>query len=232
MNTPLKRALYNLGLRKMAAANGMVMPPPDLPIVENSQEEFSPEELAALEAKMEEAQAQQDAAPIDGEGENVAAEATGVDGSVVEMLIKAYCAEICAAWQYEWARMAALGTARNYLVSECAEHRDEELEHASQIADLLDSLGGVVPFTLSEIEKLNPTPAAPEDPRGNRYTNILASQLVAAEQAAVDLYAKIAEATKEGGREAAMVNNLVVDILTTEQKHVADMIKVSYAIGG
>ena len=243
--TPLREAMINLGLRKMAAAAGAMMPPPDLPVVEeqwnaptdpnptieNPNEQFTPEELAQLEAAAEASQAQQDAAPIAGEGDNTEAELGGIDGAVFQMLIDAYCAEVCAAWQYEWARISALGAGRNYLVSECTEHRDEEWGHATAIADLLDSLGGTIPFSLADIVKNNPTPGAPEE-SNNRDTAILTHQLVEAEQAAVDLYSQIIDATKDGGPVAEMVNNLAVDILTTEQKHVADMIKVSYAIGG
>jgi ferritin-like protein len=189
--------------------------------------QFTPEQQAMIEAQ----QAQQDAAPIQGEGVDTAAEATGEDGMIFEMLVGAYCAEICAAWQYERARIAALGKARNYLVSECEEHRDEELDHAEKLADLLDSFGGEVPFSLSEIEQLNPTPAPPQTDN-NRDTAILAHQLLEAEQGAIDLYTKIEQATRDGGPEATMINNLVVDILTTEQKHAADMIKVGYAIQG
>lgn len=235
--TPLREAMINLGLRKMAAAAGAMMPPPDLPVVEenptleNPAEQMTPEEMAQLQAAVEASQAQQDAAPVAGEGENAAEEAEGADGAVFEMLVAAYKAEVCAAWQYEWARISALGAARNYLVSECEEHRDEEWGHATAIADLLDSLGGTIPFSLIDIVEGNPTPGAPEE-ANNRDTAILAHQLVEAEQAAVDLYSQIIEATKDGGPAAEMVNNLAVDILTTEQKHVADMIKVSYAIGG
>ena len=215
-NEALKKALEQIKMRKMAAATPM---PPD---AVNALPQGTPAEQAMIEAQ----QAAQDAAPQEAP---VPEEVVGLDGAIFEMLVRAYCAEICAAWQYEWARIAALGKARNYLVSECEEHRDEELEHAESIADLLDSLGGELPFTLSEIEQLNPTPAPPQV-ADNRDTAILAKQLLEAEQGAIDLYTQIEQATKEGGREAAMVNNLVVDILTTEQKHAADMIKVGYAI--
>lgn len=150
---------------------------------------------------------------------------------VLDWLVAAYNAEVCAAWQYEWARIAALGKARNYLVSECEEHRDEEWEHAQKLAEMIDFLGGTVPFSLSQIEAQNPTPSPQEDPNGNRDTDILAHQLVDAEEQAVQLYSQIVAVTQgSDDPDAAVVNNLAVDILTTEKKHVADMIKVVYAI--
>ena len=150
---------------------------------------------------------------------------------VLPLLVAAYCAEVDAAWQYEWARISALGSARDYLVSECEEHRDEEWDHATKLAEMIDFFGGTIPFTLSQIEQQNPTPLPAEAPAGQRSTRVLAAQLVDAEEAAVALYSKIIETLKDGGPDAEVVINLVVDILTTEKKHVADMIKVSHAIG-
>lgn len=169
--------------------------------------------------------------PGAGEPGNVAPAEDPIDAQVMSMLLAAYNAEVCAAWQYEWARISSLGTARNYLVSECEEHRDEEWDHAEKIAELIDTFGGTLPFTLSQIEAQNPTPSAPEADN-NRDTSVLVEQLIDAEEAAVELYTQIEAATRDGGPQAIVVNDLVVGILATEQKHVADLIKVSYAIGG
>ena len=225
-NEVLKKALDQIKMRKLAAA-------PDVPTLENPGEYMSPEEQTALQAAIAQQGPQnveQPAPPTGAEATPGAGEPGDQVSQVLPMLLAAYNAEVCAAWQYEWARIAALGKARNYLVSECEEHRYEEWEHAQKLAEMIDFLGGTVPFTLTQIEAQNPTPSPQEDPSGNRDTIILAHQLVEAEEQAVQLYSEIIAATQGGDADAAIVNNLVVDILTTEKKHVADMIKVVYAI--
>ena len=151
-----------------------------------------------------------------------------VQGSpVLGMLIAAYCAEVEAAFQYEWARISCLGKARNYLESECDAHRKEEWEHAEMLAERIDTLGGTIPFTLAQIHEQNPTPGDPEQ-ENNRDSAILAQQIRNAEQAAVKLYTKIEAATADTD---PVTNDMVISILETEQNHVADFEKILMTIG-
>ena len=146
---------------------------------------------------------------------------------IIDMLIAAYCAEKVSEYQYEYAINACLGKSRNYFLSECTEHRQEEHDHADMLATRIDELGGTIPFTLSEVSAQNPG-GDPEEEENNRDTGILTQQIIEAEQTAVQLYSMIEEATRETD---PVTNDMVIGILATEQKHVVDMSKILMTIG-
>lgn len=209
------------------AADRLGALPPEQPVEAAPAEGVAPE----LEEIVAQQGPQNAEIPVEPTGE-AADPGAGQPGEMVEspvlgMLIGAYCAEVEAAFQYEWARISCLGKARNYLESECDAHRKEEWEHAEWLAERIDTLGGTVPFTLAQIHEQNPTPGDPEQ-ENNRDTAILAQQILDAEQAAVDLYTKIEAATADND---PVTNDLVIKILETEQNHVADFTKILMTIG-
>lgn len=153
---------------------------------------------------------------------------TGAEGAdLVDLLIAAYCSEKVSEYQYEQAINACLGNARNYFLSEATEHRDEEREHADLLATRIDELGGTIPFTLEEVAANNPA-GSPEETENNRDTAVLTEQIIEAEQFAVELYSKIEQMTRDAD---PVTNDMIIDILATEQKHVVDMTKVRISIG-
>ena len=139
--------------------------------------------------------------------------------SIVDALIGAYCAEKVSEYQYEFACNACKGKTLGKFLSECEDHRQDEHDHADKLAERIRTLHGTIPFTLAEIHEKNPTEAIPRE-GDNRNTAVLTPQIIKAEEAAVALYQKIADMTKDSD---TVTNNIVVDILEVEQNHVYDM---------
>ena len=192
----------------------------------------APEETA-LEAAIAQQGPQNVEQPVEPTGE-VATPGAGEPGDVMDAmsgkilagLIAAYCSELASAYQYEFARLAALGKARNWFVSECEKHRDEEWGHATLLADRIDVLGGTLPFDLIQVVRQNPATVAQET-ENNRDTEVLRQQILVAEQEAVEIYTALEEMTRDAD---PVTNDMIIGILATEQDHVVDMIKIGYTI--
>ena len=188
------------------------------------------EPIPPAEAAMPTENMEQAAEPMPG-NPNAPAEPeveTGDQGAeLLEMLVRAYCAEKVSEYQYEQAISVCLGNARNYFLSECDEHRQEEHDHADMLAERIDVLGGVTPLTLEEVAALNPA-GSPQETEDNRNTAVLTQQIIEAEQAAVEIYAQIEQMTRDTD---PVTNDMVISILATEQEHVVDMTKVAITIG-
>lgn len=196
-----------------------------------STEELPPEEQAAMGQELAQQEAQNPEVPAEAaggpgpEGPEVAGAAG--EPQIVDMLIAAYCSEKVSEYQYEQAINACLGKARNYFLIEATEHRKEEGDHADMLATRIDELGGVIPFTVEEVAAQNPA-GSPQEVENNRDTAILTQQIIEAEQKAVELYSLIEEATRDTD---PVTNDMIIDILATEQKHVVDMSKILMTIG-
>jgi len=206
------RALKAMSKMRKQAAEEAVAPAQQMPPPEQGMEQVPPGMAEQVVPQ------QQAAAPAP-------EEAPG--NPVLDMLIAAYCAEKVSEYQYEVACNAALGAARNYFLSECTEHRAEEHEHADMLAERIDTLQGVIPFTLEDVAAQNPS-GSPQPVENNRDTAILTQQIIEAEQAAVELYTQIEQATRDID---PVTNDMIVGILATEQKHVVDMTKIAITIG-
>ena len=76
-----------------------------------------------------------------------------VDG-LVSLLIKAFCDEVTAYYQYFTAMHLARGEGRKDAIEEYKEHLDDELEHLEKIALRLEQLGGKPVSDLDEISSL------------------------------------------------------------------------------
>lgn len=211
MNPRTQEALLKI-MRKTAAGEEMMPPPEQMPV----------------EAPTENMEAAAQPMPGNPDAPQQPDVETGEEGAqLVDLLIAAYCAEKVSEYQYEQAINAGLGKARNYFLSECTEHREEEHEHADLLANRIDELGGVIPFTLEEVAANNPA-GSPQEVENNRDTSVLTEQIIEAEQFAVELYSKIEEMTRDND---PVTNDMIIDILATEQKHVVDMTKVAMTIG-
>ena len=228
MNQRTQEALKRIMHKLAADSNVGAMPQP--PPQEAAQhmppapEELPPEVMQQL--------AQQGGADVEQlppeaqEAGDVPAEGAEGPDQLIQALRAAYCAEKVSEYQYENAINVCLGKSRNYFLSECTEHRQEEHDHADLLAERIETLGGTIPFTLEEVAALNPA-GSPEEVENNRDTAVLTAQIVEAEQAAVRLYSTIEEMTRDTD---PVTNDMIIGILATEQKHVVDMMKVEDTI--
>ncbi|HEY76265.1 MAG TPA: ferritin [Thermoflexia bacterium] len=136
---------------------------------------------------------------------------------LVELLNKAFADEWLAYYQYWMGAKLAKGPMREAVAAELLQHATEELAHAEMLALRIIQLGGTPPISPQDWYKMtNCGYEPPEDP----YVETLLDQNIKGEQCAIEVYQKLAEATKDTD---PITYNMVVQILADEVEHEEDL---------
>jgi bacterioferritin len=131
---------------------------------------------------------------------------------IVEMLTKAYWMEIETVMSYLAGSINPDGVRAQEIVASLRQDIQEELEHATQFANRIKELYGIVPGSMefqAEQSYLQP----PE-----RQTDVVhvIEGVIEAETGAIDYYNQIIEATEESD---PVTNDMVIAILHDEEGH-------------
>lgn len=147
-----------------------------------------------------------------------ARELAGVDvKKVVNLLNKAFADEWLAYYQYWIGAKVACGKMRGAVVGELEQHAGEELKHAGMLTERIIQLGGTLILKPEEWYKMtNCGYDAPEDPS----VEALLKQNIKGEQCAIEVYNKLAKATKETD---VITYNLALEIMKDEVEHEEDL---------
>ena len=136
---------------------------------------------------------------------------------LVELLNKAFADEWLAYYQYWMGAKLAKGPMREAVAAELLQHATEELGHAEMLSLRIIQLGGTPPLSPKDwYEMTNCGYEPPEDP----YTETLLDQNIKGEQCAIEVYQRLAEATKDTD---PITYNMVVQILADEVEHEEDL---------
>lgn len=136
---------------------------------------------------------------------------------VVALLNKAYADEWLAYYQYWVGAKIACGPMRGAVVAELEQHAGEELKHAQMLTDRIIQLGGM-PILKPEdwYKETNCGYDAPENPS----VKALLKQNIKGEQCAIEVYRKLAEATKD---KDVITFHLALEIMKDEIEHEEDL---------
>lgn len=132
---------------------------------------------------------------------------------LIELLNKAYADEWLAYYQYWLGAKLAHGKARSFVVAELNEHANDELEHASLLADRIVQLGGeplLDPkdwYEYSDCKYRSPV---------NPDTLTLLKQNIKAEQCAIEVYKKLIDYVR--GKDD-ITYGIILHILQEEVEH-------------
>lgn len=146
-------------------------------------------------------------------------ELIGASGLNIKDLIadlnKAYCDEWLAFYAYTYMAQSVSGSAYEDMQEFFEETAKEELEHQSELADMIIKLGGMPVMNFNEIEKgaNYPYPMPPQ--KTDDYARMI-DIVMDAEAKAIDVYSKIAR--KTFGKDD-IVYQLVTHILSEEENH-------------
>ncbi|HEX4435227.1 MAG TPA: ferritin-like domain-containing protein [Solirubrobacteraceae bacterium] len=131
---------------------------------------------------------------------------------IVEMLTKAYWMEIETVMSYIANSTNPDGVRAQEVIASLREDIQEELGHATQYANRIKELYGVVPGSLAfEAEQDFLQPPAHQ----NDIVHVIKG-VIAAETGAIDFYNEIVEATDESD---PVTNDMVIAILRDEEGH-------------
>jgi bacterioferritin len=147
-----------------------------------------------------------------------AKEMVGTDaGKIVTLLNKAFADEWLAYYQYWVGAKVARGQMRGAVVGELEQHAGEELKHAGMLTERIIQLGGTPVLKPEEWYKLtNCGYDAPED----HAVKTLVKQNIKGEQCAIEVYKKLAEATKD---KDVITYHLALEIMKDEIEHEDDL---------
>ncbi len=147
-------------------------------------------------------------------------------GEIVEMLKKAMADELFSTHQYWLGAKLVTGPMRGQIVEELNEHSEEELKHASMLADRILQLEGTPVLRPEDWYKLsNCGYETPDDPSS---VTIL-KQNIEGEQCAIKVYEKLASFLKEKDE---ITYYMAMDILKDEIEHEDELITLLEAIEG
>jgi len=136
---------------------------------------------------------------------------------VIRLLNKAYCDEWLAYYQYFVESKVVKGIMKDAAIAELDQHAADELRHANMVADRILQLGGTPVLHPGEwMQHANCGYEAPNDP------DVLAilDQAIKGEQCAIDVYADIAEITRN---KDIVTYDIVSQILADEVEHEEDL---------
>jgi len=147
-----------------------------------------------------------------------AKEMVGKDlGNIITLLKKALADEWLAYYQYWIGAKVARGQMRGAVVGELEQHAGEELKHAGMLTERIIQLGGTPILKPEEWYKMtNCGYDSPEDPS----VKTLLKQNIKGEQCAIEVYKKLAEATKD---KDIITYQLALEILKDEVEHEDDL---------
>jgi bacterioferritin len=136
---------------------------------------------------------------------------------IVILLNKAFADEWLAYYQYWIGAKIAHGPMRQTITDEFEEHAGEELKHAGMLAARIIQLGGMPILEPTQWYKMtNCGYDIPNKPA----IKVLLKQNIKSEQCAIEVYDKLAEATKI---KDVITYQLVLEILKDEIKHEEDL---------
>jgi bacterioferritin len=147
-----------------------------------------------------------------------ARELVGTDvNKIVTLLNKAFADEWLAYYQYWIGAKVARGQMRNAVTAELEQHAGEELKHAGMLIERIIQLGGT-PILKPEdwYKQTNCGYDSPED----SSVKVLLKQNIKGEQCAIDVYKKLAQATKD---KDVITYHLVLEIMEDEIEHEEDL---------
>jgi bacterioferritin len=130
-------------------------------------------------------------------------------------LNRAYCDEWLAFYAYTYAAQAVSGAGYEDMQEFLEKIAKDELEHQSEVADMIIKLGGMPTVNFNDIEKNANAPFPMPPKKTDDYEKIIAFVLDA-EGGAIETYRKIAK--KTFGKED-VVYQLVTHILSEEVTH-------------
>lgn len=134
---------------------------------------------------------------------------------LVKDLTKAYADEWLAFYLYWYMAQTVSGKGYEDMAEMLKKVADQELEHATELADLIIKLGGLPIANPMEIEKHANAPYM-TPPKNTADYNRIIRIVTEAEAAAIDVYTKIAK--KTFGKDN-VTYNLVTHILSEEANH-------------
>jgi len=136
---------------------------------------------------------------------------------IITLLNKAFADEWLAYYQYWVGAKVARGQMRNAVTAELEQHAGEELKHAGMLTERIIQLGGT-PILKPEdwYKQTNCGYDAPNDPS----VKALLKQNIKGEQCAIEVYKKLAEATK--GTDV-ITYHLALQIMADEIEHEEDL---------
>ena len=136
---------------------------------------------------------------------------------IVTLLNKAFADEWLAYYQYWIGAKVARGQMRGAVVGELEQHAGEELKHAGMLTERIIQLGGTPILKPDQWYKMtNCGYDAPDDPS----VKALLKQNIKGEQCAIEVYKKLAEATKE---KDVITYHLALEIMKDEVEHEEDL---------
>lgn len=136
---------------------------------------------------------------------------------IVDLMQKAYADEWLAYYQYWIGAKIVKGPLKDALIKELLEHADDELRHASMIADRLGQLG-VVPI-INPKDWIALSNCGYEEPSNPFVKNII-EQNIKGEQCAISVYKELIYRSKDVD---IITYNLVLKILEEEMEHEIDL---------
>ena len=147
-----------------------------------------------------------------------AKEMVGKDvGNIVTLLNKAFADEWLAYYQYWIGAKVARGQMRGAVIGALEQHAGEELKHAGMLTERIIQLGGTPILKPDQWYKMtNCGYDAPDDPS----VKTLLKQNIKGEQCAIEVYKKLAEATKE---KDVITYHLALEIMKDEVEHEDDL---------
>jgi len=147
-----------------------------------------------------------------------ARELAGADvKNIITLLNKAFADEWLAYYQYWTGAKIVRGQMRGAVTGELAEHAAEELKHAEMLTERILQLGGNIIIKPEDWYKMsNCGYDAPEDPS----VKSLLKQNIKGEQCAIEVYKKLADATKE---KDVVTYQLALEIMKEEIEHEDDL---------
>lgn len=141
---------------------------------------------------------------------------SGVDlKEIIADLNKVYCDEWLAFYAYTYAAQAVSGSAYEDMQEFLEKIAKDELEHQSEVADMIIKLGGMPTVNFNDIEKNANAPFPMPPKKTDDYEKII-EFVLAAEGGAIEAYRKIAKKTL--GKED-VVYQLASHILGEEVQH-------------
>jgi len=140
----------------------------------------------------------------------------GVDvKELINDLNKAYCDEWLAYYAYWYMSKTVTGKGYEDMGEFLSKIAKDEEEHAQELADRIQELGGVPLVNPMELEK-NANAPYPKPPKDMADYDKIIKVVLDAEAGAIDVYNKLAEKTKD---KDYATHQLIVHILSEEIKH-------------
>lgn len=143
---------------------------------------------------------------------------SGIDVlQLIKMLNQAFADEWLAYYQYWLGAKVAVGIPKEAVVAELTQHANDELRHASLVADRIIQLGGV---PLLEPKVWFDYATCEYDPPEDPNVRVLVDQNIKGEQCAIGVYKKIMDYTRD---KDPITYNMALLILTDEIAHEEDL---------